>query len=160
MKHTKSKEFLDTSLSKIKLNQILSFDMNVSFKPMYDSNLNRTKKQAKESQNNAVADRARQGSYTDSSVGEEKNKYIIFTNPIKSQQAASTLATNDSPAPSSTIDPTLPYDIAKTLNNDMINSISSFMEQNALLWEQVSTTLNQINTTSTNLEKKIQKAKN
>jgi len=36
IKHTKPKEFLDTSLSKIKLNQIFAFDINVSFKPILD----------------------------------------------------------------------------------------------------------------------------
>ena len=60
MKHTKTKEFLDTSLSKIKLNQILSFDMNIAFKPIYDSQTNREEEQAKVSQEQANADRARQ----------------------------------------------------------------------------------------------------
>ena len=81
-------------------------------------------------------------------------------NPLRAQDEASDLADQPSPAPSTSIEPTLPHDLAKTLNNDMLNAVSNFMQQNAQLREQVATTLNGINTTATNLEKKIQKAKN
>lgn len=160
MKHTKTKEFLDTSLSKIKLNQILSFDMNIAFKPIYDSQTNREKEQAKISQETANADRARQGTYAEGNVGQERNKYIVMSNPLRAQDAASDLADQPSPAPSTTIEPSLPHDLAKTLNNDMLNAVSNFMQQNAQLRQQVADTLNGINTTATNLEKKIQRAKN
>jgi len=159
MKHTRTKEFLDTSLSKIKLNQILSFDMNIAFKPIYDSETNKEKEEAKKSQETASADKARQGTYTEGNIGQEKNKYIVLSNPVKQQQAAEDLADNPSPAPATSIEPTLPQDLAKTLNNDMLNSISDFMQQNAELRQQVGETLNGINTTAGNLEKKIQKAK-
>lgn len=157
MKHTKSKEFLDTSLSKIKLNQILSFDMNIAFKPIYDSHVNQEKKESKKSQEQAIADRARQGIYTDGGIGQERNKYVVLTNPIRQQLAATDLSVQSSPSPTTSIDNAFPYTIAKTLNNDMINVISSFMEQNAILWQQVSETMNAINTTAGNLEKKIQR---
>lgn len=159
MKHTPTKEFLDTSLSKIKLNQILSFDMNVAFKPIYGSDVQKEKKQAQASKENAAADRARQWSYAEGNVGQERNKYIILSNPIKAQQANTNLAAQNTPHITPAIEPSLPYDQAKTLNNDMINMIADFMEQNTLLWQQVAETMNAINTTSTNLQKKIEKGK-
>ncbi len=159
MKHTKSTEFLDTSLRKMKLNQILSFDMNVAFKPIYNSNTQKEKKEAQKSENNAIADRARQGSYMDGKVGEEKNKYVILSNPVKANQQASTLSVNDSPAPASEINAAFPYDLAKTLNNDMLNAINTFVQKNELLWQQIGETMNAINTTADNLKKKIEKAK-
>ncbi len=161
IKHTKQKEFLDTPLSKIKFNKILSFDMNVAFKPIYNANLNKEKKQAEDSKQDAIADRARQGSYdnTQGKVGVERNKYIILPRPVQQQQENSTLASNDSPAPSNQIDDGLPLTIAKTLNNDMLNAISEFITKNAQLRQQVGETMNAINTTAGNLEKKIQKGK-
>ncbi len=157
MKHTKSTEFLDTSLSKIKLNQILSFDMNIAFKPIYDSNLYKDKENAQKSQQQAIADRARQGRYIDSPVGQERNKYIILPNPVKQQQASTNLSLYASSEQTNTLDPSFPYTLAKTLNNDMLTLISDFMSQNALLWQQVADTMNAINTTAGNLEKKIQR---
>lgn len=159
MKHTPTKEFLDTSLSKIKLNKILSFDMNVAFKPIYDSEFNKEKKEAKKSQEQANADLARMGTYQEGNVGQERNKYIVLRNPEIEQQNNSNLATNNSPAPSAHIEPGLPYNLAKTLNNDMLDTISSFIQQNGTLWQQVSETLNALNTTSDNLKKKIEKGK-
>ncbi len=67
MKHIKPKEFLDTGLYKLKMNKLVSYDVNLAFKPMYDSdaqkevvdeNIQKTK-----SQNDAITDRARAGNY-------------------------------------------------------------------------------------------------
>lgn len=159
IKHKKQKEFLDTSLSKIKLNKILSFDMNVAFKPIYSTQINKEKKQAEESKQDAIADRARQGSYDNAQgkLGAEKNKYIVLPQPVKQQQENSTISTNDSPPPPNQIEAGFPLTIAKTLNNDMLNAISEFISKNAQLWQQVGETMNAINTTAGNLEKKIEK---
>lgn len=81
----------------------------------------------------------------------------MLQNPIDQQTRNTTLATLDSSETLPEIDPTLPYDLAKTLNNDMINAVSEFMDKNGLLWQQVAETMNAINTTATNLEKKIKK---
>lgn len=157
MKHTKPTEFLDTSLSKIKLNQILSIDMNVAFKPIFDSRYQKEKTEKKKSENNAEINRARQWSYQ--GVGQEKNKYIILKNPIQEQTASTHLGNENTTTPTPTPDPMLPYTIAKTLNNTMINTISDFMQQNVTLRQQVSETMDAINITAGGLEKKIENGK-
>jgi hypothetical protein len=40
IKHTKTTEMFDTALSKIKLNKIFAFDININFKPVLTSKQN------------------------------------------------------------------------------------------------------------------------
>lgn len=159
IKHIKPKEFLETSLFKIKMNKIISFDMNVEFKPIYDSKLKKEQKEKEKSQNDATKDRARLESYDSNDIAAQKNKYIVLKNPIVEQQNNSSL---NNQTFSSTTRPeaqAMPATLAQTLNNDTLQTIQNFATQNTALRQQVQDTLNTLNTTAGALAKKIEKGK-
>ena len=159
IKHIKSKEFLETSLRKIKLGKIISFDMNVEFKPIYDSKLKKEEKEKKKSENDATKDRARLESYESNDIAAQKNKYIVLLNPIVAQQDNSSLNNQRFTSQTKPEAEALPTTLAQTLNNDILITIQNFAAQNTALWQQVQETLNTLNTTAGALEKKIEKGK-
>lgn len=77
IKHTKTTEMFDTALSKIKINKILAFDINIGFKPILDSKPDLQSTQ--ESQD--ATDTLLKGNYASIDVRLEKNKYLTLYNP-------------------------------------------------------------------------------
>jgi hypothetical protein len=78
IKHTKTTEMFDTALSKIKINKILAFDINIDFKPILDSKPDLQSSQ--ESQD--ATDNLQKGNYSSIDIRNEKNKYLSLYNPI------------------------------------------------------------------------------
>lgn len=68
IKHNKTTEFLDTSLSKIQLNKIFAFDINISMKPIFAV----TPKKKDTAKNETQSDRMANGGYPDIDIGKEK----------------------------------------------------------------------------------------
>lgn len=159
IKHIKPKEFLETSLLKIKMNKIISFDMNVEFKPIYDSKLKKEQKEKEKSENDATKDRARLESYESSDIAAQKNKYIVLPNPIVAQENNSSLNNQRFSSKTRPEAAALPAALAKTMNNDILITIQNFANQNTALRQQVQETLTTLNTTAGALEKKIEKGK-
>lgn len=76
IKHTKPTEFLDTSLSRIKLNKIFAFDVNLTFKPIPQAKPRTTHEQESQTK----ADQESAGNYTSIAIDQERNKYVSLYN--------------------------------------------------------------------------------
>lgn len=161
MKHTKTTEFLDTSLSKIKLNKIFAFDINISFKPIIDSKPRKmTDAQAENETDNLL-----KWNYGNIDIWAEKNKYTVFgidsnsssnisldeiTNTIENTQA---LYTSRYQA----IDAWLTKSISATQNAEVADIVRQFLEQNVRFWAYVHESLGKVQQTASDIKQKIEK---
>lgn len=168
MKHTKPKEFLDTSLSKIKLSQIFAFDINVSFKPILDKKPRR--QSDAEYENNT--DNLLRWNYWNIDIAEEKNKYIALmweTDAIGSQTVErNSLDTIQSEMTKNLINQQSRHkEIEGFITNSLVNSqnaevndiIRQFLEQNIRFWTFLNESLQKIQQTSDSLKQKIERWK-
>lgn len=165
-KHTKPKEFLDTSLSKISLNKIFAFDINIAFKPILDTK----PRKMSEAEAQARTDQELAWNYSSIDIGREKNKYLALaakniSNENRSENIydtqLSTLSTTIIEAQANV--PKLTTDItsqlAKTQHAEVADIIKQFMDQNLRFRAYVNESLGNINRTAETLKNKIQQGK-
>ncbi len=165
-KHTKPKEFLDTSLSKISLNKIFAFDINIAFKPILDTK----PRKMTEAEAQARTDQELAWNYSSIDIWREKNKYLALAAKNISNQSRSenrydtsltTLTTAISEAqanvPKLTTD--LTSQLAKTQHAEVADIIKQFMDQNLRFRAYVNESLGNINRTAATLKDKIQQGK-
>jgi len=157
MKSIRSKEFLDSSQFKIKMHQIVSFDLNSSQKPLYDTNPDQQAADSKDSADEAQKERARENSYPtdDKTISTQKNKYLLLRNPAAEAQGIMTTGTRAPSTDQSSAD--LAANLAKALNNAILDSIGTFIKQNGTFWKTTDDKLTIIRSSSESLKKKIDK---
>lgn len=168
IKHTKTKEFLDTGLRKIKLGKIFNFDLNVTFKPMLDSKPRKKQKAEEQIQTDTLL----KGDLWNVAIAEERNKYVTLRdhdavsartrdavdaasfedNTTAGQQQSSAQKTDKLTADLSAA-------LAKTQNAEVTAIISRFIEENARFRASMHEVLEGIASTSDNIRQKIEKGK-
>lgn len=80
IKHTKTKEHLDTSMSKIKLWQILAFDLAIAFKPIFNQPEPRIKQKDLKEEIKRTEQLIKQKE-SDTAIRAQRNKYLIIGDP-------------------------------------------------------------------------------
>lgn len=168
MKHTKTTEFLDTSLSKIKLNKIFAFDVSISFKPILD---NKPRKMTDAEAENET-DTLLKWTYGSIDIGAEKNKYAAFwinNKPIVTDstlnvsleeiQNTTTNAQDVYTSRYTSIDKDLTHSIAASQNAEVADIVRQFLEQNVRFWSYIHDSLDQVQQTASQIRQKIEKAK-
>lgn len=168
MKHTKTTEFLDTSLSKIKLSKIFAFDVSISFKPIIDTKPRKlTDAQAENETDNLL-----KWTYWTIDIWAEKNKYAVLesTNTKEVQNGGS----NDSLAEVqseiqkgksdyenryTSLNQSLSISLAASQNAEVADIVRQFLEQNVRFRTYIHESLDQIQTTADNIRQKIEKGK-
>jgi hypothetical protein len=139
MKHTKTTEFLDTSLSKIKLGKIFAFDVSMSFKPILDTKPRKlTDAQAENETDNIL-----RWNYGSIDIGAEKNKYaVLWIAELEHYQA---------------IKNSLSESIAVSQNAEVADIVRDFLEQNIRFWTYIHESLDKIQITAWAIKQKIEK---
>jgi hypothetical protein len=166
IKHTKTKEFLDTSLSKIKMNQIFAIDVSVWFKPMLDQKP-RKKEKAEEQTN---TDQILRWNYGDITLSKERNKYIALGNPTLRNSLSRWSATSqtlfdnaweaqltEANARQQQLDKSLSTALSQTQNAEVTDLIKKFLEENARFRSYVRESVDTMAKTSDALKQKIEK---
>lgn len=151
-KHTKPKEFLDTSLSKISLNKIFAFDINIAFKPILDTK----PRKMSEAEAQARTDQELAWNYSSIDIGREKNKYLALAAKNISYVSSDTIITQNSTQ--SRLE-WIPEQLAKTQHAEVADIIKQFMDQNLRFRAYVNESLSNINRTAETLKNKIQQGK-
>ncbi len=151
-KHTKPKEFLDTSLSKISLNKIFAFDINIAFKPILDTK----PRKMTEAESQARTDQELAWNYSSIDIGKEKNKYLALAAQNISYVSSDTIITKNSTQ--SRLE-WIPEQLAKTQHAEVADIIKQFMDQNLRFRAYVNESLGNINRTAATLKDKIQQGK-
>lgn len=166
-KHTKTKEFLDTSLSKIKLNQIFAFDINIAFKPILDSKPRKmTDAQAQARNDDQLA-----WKYTSIDIGAEKNKYLQLYNPVVEDaqqwgityeqvesQYTSVISAQEE-ANKKKLNSTVSESLAKTQHAEVADVIKQFLDQNLRFRSYANESLTNIQRTAGAIKQKVQQGK-
>lgn len=165
MKHTKPKEFLDTSLSKIKLNKTFAFDISVSFKPVLDAKPRRMSEAEVENNTDTIL----KWTYGSIDIWAEKNKYIVFGNnedikvnetqkvDFAELQKEITNANATLTGRNQWINTMVTESIAKSQNAEVTNIMRQFLEQNIRFWWFVHESLIKTQETADALRQKIEK---
>jgi hypothetical protein len=165
IKHTKTTEMFDTALSKIKINKILAFDINIGFKPILDSKPDF--KSTQESQD--ATDNLQKGNYGSIDIRNEKNKYLTLYNPILEEARkkwgtdlaaiqdniktanAQIQAFNERLLTDGTASAT-----AQSQNAEVTDIIKQFLEQNIRFLTYLNDSLTNVQTTADQFRQKIQ----
>lgn len=168
MKHTKTKEFLDTSLSKIKLGKIFAFDVSISFKPILDTKPRKMTDAEAENETDTIL----KGTYGSIDIWAEKNKYLVFwidskqevkdnTSSISLQEIQNTITNEEAKYVSryTEIEKKLTKEVAASQNAEVADIVRQFLEQNVRFWTFVHESLDQIQQTSSDIKQKIEKGK-
>lgn len=134
IKHNKTKEFLDTSLSKVKLNKIFAFEVNLNWKPIFSAE--------KENQNiitqETEQDLENLWNYKDINIVKEKNKYAYYWNRENNSSEWFWQATNSSRNNEPmTTDINQYAHVIKTLNWQIAENVYSFVQMNLFYWDSV-----------------------
>jgi hypothetical protein len=167
MKHTKTKGFLDTSLSKIKLHKIFAFDINIAFKPILDNKPRRLQDAVAENESDTLM----RWNYSSTDIKNEKNKYATLWNQCKEEKKLSewkTLA--DIQATLSNADAACSYNysiipnsitqwVVQAQNAAVADIVKDFIEQNARFRTFVNDSLGNVQKTAENIKQKIEKGK-
>ncbi len=163
-KHTKTTEFLDTSLSKIKLNQIFAFDINIAFKPLLTSK----PRKMTDAETQAENDSQLAGNYSSIDVVTEKNKYLVLYNPIVEnarnkwgssiEEVAKNVDTaiQESQRITPKLNANLSQSLAKTQNAEVADIIKQFLDQNLRFRWYANESLTNIQSTAKTIKQKIQ----
>ena len=165
-KHTKTKEFLDTSLSKIKLSQIFAFDINIAFKPILDSK----PRKMTDAETQARNDDQLAWKYTSIDIGAEKNKYLQLYNPVVEEaqkwwtnyeQVAweYTTAIQAAQAQAQKLNSTISQSLAKTQHAEVADIIKQFLDQNLRFRSYANESLTNIQRTAGAIKQKVQQGK-
>lgn len=167
-KSTKTKEFIDTSLSKIKINQTLAFDFNIAFKPILDTK----PRFANDIDSETTQDQQARWQYASIDIWVEKNKYVNFfdiatENALKNQAntVEDTLAYINAEKKlmeaqtNLILQPTISEALAKSQNAEVADILKDFIEQNIRFWTYATDSIKNIQQTSDLLHQKIQKGK-
>ena len=168
MKHTKTTEFLDTSLSKIKLNKIFAFDVSVSFKPILDTKPRKKTDAEVENETDSLL----KWTYGSIDIWAEKNKYAIFgiENKVESENNTTSIsleqiqyaAENAQSAYEGryvAIEEKLTKSIATSQNAEVADIVRQFLEQNVRFWTYINESLGQIQQSASDIRQKIEKWK-
>ncbi len=164
IKHTKRTEMLDTSLSKIKLNKIFAFDINIAFKPILDS---RPRKKT-DAEVESETDRILKGTYWSIDIWEEKNKYVALGKWTSKWGNESITSLDDIQAITSTeanriawgfqtLNDSITNSLLKTQNAEVADIVKQFIEQNIRFWHYVHETLINTQRTADEIRQKIEK---
>lgn len=166
MKHTKTTEFLDTSLSKIKLNKIFAFDVSVSFKPILDTKPRKMTDAEAENQTDSLL----KWTYGSIDIWAEKNKYAVFgiENKVQSESNTTSIslkeikntaenAQSDYTSRYTAIEGKLTKSIANSQNAEVADIVRQFLEQNVRFWTYINESLGQIQQSASDIRQKIEK---
>lgn len=153
IKHNRTTEFLDTSLSKVKLHKILAFDINLATKPIFTAASAPGKKENK-TKSETETDKINNGTYTSIDIWAEKNKYIYYRNSIAEWKTISSTSRDNS---SSVLPEVMTNSLSKTQNAEVIDQVSAFVMDNISFWDSLSDTLLSIQQTSDQIRQKIGK---
>ena len=152
IKHNKTTEFLDTSLSKIQLNKIFAFDINISMKPIFAV----TPKKKDTAKNETQSDRMANGGYPDIDIGKEKNKYAFYWNNwLTGSRTADAEDANQAIKALNTIQESQSQALIKTQNAQIIEGVRGFILDNIVYWDSVAEIISSIQKTSDQIKQKI-----
>lgn len=166
IKHTKTKEVLDTSMSRINLWNVFHFDFVVKFKPIFNVKPTKEVQQKQQEQNKALKNYFLRSS--DLSTTQEKNKYLLLANPQVEQGGKEIFSTS--------FDASKPADWKqitqmKSLNKEkalqvfnilqkqtasaVVYQVGQFVLSNGNVRQQISDSINEVRQTSQSLTNKI-----
>lgn len=152
IKHTKPKEFLDTSLSKIQLNKIFAFDVNIVMKPIFSANPKKKEIAKKETE----TDRMANWWYPDIDIGKEKNKYAFYRNNwLTGSITENTEEANKKIKAMNTIQESQSQALIKTQNAQIIEWVRNFILDNIVYWDSIAEIVSSIQKTSDQIKQKI-----
>jgi hypothetical protein len=166
IKHTKTKEFLDTSLSKLKLHKLFAIDIAIQFKPFLDSKPRKLQNAEAQTQTDNIL----KGNYGDITLAREKNKYSTLSDDASrralSRGSIDTNALLDNAGSAALIalqerntalNASISTALAQTQNAELSDIIKTFLEENARFWSFVRESIDTISRTSEELKSKIEK---
>lgn len=137
IKYQKAPEFFNSPLAEMNFSKILSFQININTKPMFDNQPSRVKQaKAEEAKKEIIEKKENNSEIDDAKYMLNRNKYIVIADPVKIEL---------SPLEEPLINPIFEW------TSEILMSLSVFLTQNLSFREDVEEQLKRINIVAKNL---------